>query len=341
MESSAATVASIPSDPDRLFRQDRAILWNMIRATFARWPDRVIAAAILLAALAALHGWCVRQPSTVAAWAAVAAGAMAGISAGRLVVSRLAYHAYDGLLAADALRSPIRRRYRMAWHGIGVTSLAPVTLIARPSLLLVAVPAYLIGAALADATSGIALPWRIGGWARPGWTLRSWAHRPVAGVSTAVAVLILSVAGRTFDPHAQLAVVGIATLLTGLLLTGVDDAVVRFMTLTGHGSGPIIARHARSLGSFVAVAGPGGWWIVGPMAAGVVGFVGGTILLLLALRILAYRLHARRFADIVVSVLAGVLLLIAYALPVALPIALPAIVWRLHRRARTMTWLLA
>ncbi len=64
---------------NRLFRQDRRIASNMIRATFAGWHDRAIAAFLLLAALAFAHAWFAERPWWGAAWTALAAGTMIGI----------------------------------------------------------------------------------------------------------------------------------------------------------------------------------------------------------------------------------------------------------------------
>ncbi len=88
----------------RLFRQDRLIVWNAVRATFAGWHDRVIVTIVLLAALAVVRAWFVDRTWTVAIRTALAAGTMIGFGAGRLVATRLAVHAFDGLLAADALQ---------------------------------------------------------------------------------------------------------------------------------------------------------------------------------------------------------------------------------------------
>jgi hypothetical protein len=326
---------------NRLFRQDRLIAWNTIRATFAGWHDRMIAALMLLAALAIVRAWFADRPRTVAAWVALAAGTMIGIGAGRLVATRLAFHAFDGLLAVDALHTQMRRRYMAAWHGIGLALLAVVTLIARPSLLVVSVPAYLAGAVVAGLTGGFGMPRRIAGTARPGWTLRVWSHRPIGGVAAAMVLLLSLLPARALGTNALMAVVGIGTVLLGLALISVDDAIVRFMTIAGHGSRRVISHHAKGIATFVAVSVPGCWIILGPVAAGIVAAACAAMLLLLTLRVLAYRLHAKRFADFLVSILAGMLMLVAYSMPVALPVITLAMLWRLQRRGRTKTWLLA
>lgn len=326
---------------NRLIRQDRRIVSNMIRATFAGWHDRAIAAFMLLAALAFAHAWFAERPWRVAAWTVLAAGTMIGIGTGRLVGARLAFHAFDGLLAADALHPQTRRRYRTAWHGVGLALLSVVTLIVRPSLLVVSVPAYLAGVSIAGLTGGVGMPKRLAGMARPGWTLRAWSHRPIAGMAAAAVLLLLLLPARTLALDVRMAVVGIGTVLLALALTSVDDAVVRFMTIAGHGSRRIVVHHARGIATFLAVSVPGCWIMAGLVAAGIAAAACVVMLLLLTLRVLAYRLHARRFADVLVSILAGLLMLIAWSMPVALPVLALAILWQLQRRGRMKTWLLA
>ena len=59
------------------------------------------------------------------------------------------------------------------------------------------------------------------------------------------------------------------------------------------------------------------------------------------LRVLAYRLHGKRFADLLVSILIALLILVAAAIPVALPFVAIGIVWHLQRRASAKTWMIA
>ncbi|WP_294290691.1 hypothetical protein [uncultured Sphingomonas sp.] len=314
---------------------------NTIRATFASWYDRVIAAFTLVAAFAAVHAWFVDHPWMIAAWTALIAGVVIGSGAGRLVGTRLAFHAFDGLLATDALHPQTRRRYMTAWHGVGLALLAVTTLIARPSLLVVSVPGYLAGVMIAGLMDGVRMPKQLAGTARPGWTLLAWSHRPIAGISAATILFLLLLPARTLGTNAQMAMVGIATLLLALTLTSVDDAIVRFMTVTGHGSRRIFVHHGKGIATFLAVSAPGCWIISGPVAAGIAAAACVVMLLLLTLRILAYRLHTKRLADFLVSILAGLLMLVAYSMPVAFPVLALAIFWQLHRRGRTKTWLLA
>lgn len=325
----------------RLFRQDRLTVWNTMRATFASWHDQMIAALLLVAALAVVCTGFADRPWPVAAWAALAAGTVIGIGAERLVAMRLAFHTFDGLLAADALQPRTRREYIAAWHGVGLALLVGATLIGRPSLLIVSVPAYLAGVLVAGLTDDFRIPKGIVGTARLGWSLRTWSHRPIAGVAAATVLLLSLLPARTLGTSAILALIGIGTVLLALLLTRVDDAIVRFMTIAGHGSRRIIVRHVKGLASFLAVLVPGCWFVFGPIAAGIAAATGAAMLLFLTIRILAYRLHAKRIADFLVSILAGLLMLVAYSMPVALPVIVLAILWQLRRLGRAKTWLLA
>lgn len=115
---------------DRLFRHDCRIAINTARATFVAWHDRLIAGTMLLFALAAVRGWCIDRAWKVAAWAALGAGIIVGMGAGRLVAARLRFHGTDGLLAADALNPLTRRRYILTWHAIGIAALGAITLVA-------------------------------------------------------------------------------------------------------------------------------------------------------------------------------------------------------------------
>jgi hypothetical protein len=296
---------------------------------------------MVLATLAAAHAWFADHHSKVAAWTALGAGTLIGIGAERLVRARLTFHVFDGLLAADALRPHTRQRYMTAWHGVGLAVLAAATLIVRPSLLIVSVPAYLTGVLIAGLTNGVRIPKQIAGTARPGWTLRAWSQRPIAGVAAATVLLLLQLPAGTLETNALMAVVGIGTVLLAMTLTGVDDAVVRFMTIAGHGSRRILVHHGKGIATFLAMSVPGCWTISGPVAAGIAAAACVSMLLLLTLRILAYRLHTKRFADLLVSILAGLLALVAYSMPVALPVIALAMLWQLQRRGRTKRWLLA
>lgn len=329
------------NEMNRLFRHDRSIVINAIRANFAKRHDRLLAAIMLLAALAVVRSWFIDRPWIVAAWVAIATGIMIGLSAGRLVIERLAFHTSDGLLAAEALLPQTRQRFLAAWHGVGMALLALVTLIAKPSLLLVSVPAYLLGVLIAGLTHSVRMPVRIIDKAGSARRIRTWLHHPSAGFAAAVILLLSALPAPMLGTNALMAVVCIEAVLLTLMLTIVDDSIVRFMAIAGHGSQRIIVHHAKGLASFLAVAVPGCWIMLGPIAAGIVAAASVVMLLLQSLRILAYRMHGKRFADLLVSILAGLLVLIGYSMPLALPVVALAMLWWLQRRGRAKTWLLS
>lgn len=335
------TPAGQPPDRTRLLRHDRRIAINTLRATFANWSDRGIAALLLLFALTGLRHAVADRPWHVAAWGALAIGALGGIAAARLVAARLAFHTADGLLAADALHAPTRRRYVLALAGIAFVLLIGLTLAVRPALLAFALPGHAAGWLFGGLAGRLMLPRAFVGTARPGRAIRAALRRPIAGPLAALVLLATTAAAPIASADARAALVGIGTLAIGLSLTIVDDAVVRFRTLAGHRAGRIVVGHAGGLAGFLALMVPISLWWCGPIVAAVVAAIGTGLLLLVALRILAYRLHARRFADLLVSLFVALLVLTAWSLPVALPLVAAALLWHLHRRGRDMPWRLA
>ncbi len=324
-----------------MFHHDRQIVINTARAALAGWQDRLIAGTVLLVALAVIRAWFADRSWTVAAWSALAAGVMVGAGAGRLVATRLAFHSFDGVLAIDALHPPARRQYQVAWHGIGLSVLGATTLIARPSLLIVSLPAYLTGASVVVLTRGLSVRGTMAMRFRPVRAIRPWLNGPIAGAAAATVLLLSLLPARAAGTDAVMVMVGTETVLLAVTLTIVDDTIVRFMTVTGHGPGRIVAYHGKSMASFTGVAVPGCWIALGPVAAAIVAAASIAMFLLLTLRVLAYMLHGKRSADLLVSILAGLLMLVGYLVPVALPVFVIALVWHFQRRGSAKRWLLA
>lgn len=326
----------------RLFEYDRRILVNGIRSAFASWQDRLTAVIGLLVILGGMRTWFVDRPWAIAAWAGLAVGGVVGLSAGRLIESRLALHALDGSLAADALRLPTRQRYVIAWHVIGLAMLAVFMLVSRPSLVIVSLLGYVVGALIGGATYGLAIAELFIGKPRYGRMIRSWVQRPRAGiVGAAILTLSLAVLAKFLSVNASMAVAGVETAVLVLALTAVDHGVVRFLTIVGHGSWWIIARQARGAMLFMALAVPICALIFGTAIGGIVASASAAALLLMTMRILAYRLHGKRAADFLVSILVALLMLVAFPMPIIAPFVGVAIFWQMQRRAVTRTWLLA
>ena len=324
---------------NRLFRHDREIAINTAKANFTGWNDRLIAGAMLFLALAFARGWAGDQSWKVAAWAACAVGAGAGIGASRLLAARIAFHRFDGLLAADAVQPAMCRRYKLAWHGIGIAALATVTLVARPSLLVIGVPAYGAGAVLAGAAGRLATG-RIA--ARPalGGSVRRWLHRPGAGAVAALILCLSLLPAQALEMEGQLAVIGIEAFLFAVALTPVEQDIVCFKASSGHGPWRIVLGYSYGLLLFAAIAAPVCWLVIGPVPASIVLAISAAMLLLLVMRVCAYGVHGKRFADLLVSILAGLFALVAWWMIVLLPFVALAALWQLQRRAAAKTWLL-
>lgn len=324
----------------RLFGHDLQIAVQTLRATFAGWQDRLTAGALLFAALAGARSWLAEATWQTGMWTALGAGILAGLAVERIVGARLAFHGADGVLAADVLHPPRRRRFIAAWHAIGLAMLAAVTLIVRPSLLVIAAPAYLAGALTDQWLTGLAMRGAAIPRARLGWAIRQWLRGWQAGLVAATILLASLLSARTLSTTALIAVVGVETLLLTLPLVIVDDSVVRFMTMAGHGAWRIVRHHAQAILTFMLATMPVCLLAFGPVAAGIVAAASIVMLFLLAVRLLAYRLYSKRFADLFVSIQAAALLLVAYAAPIALPLVAAAMLWQLQRRGAAKTWLL-
>ena len=313
-----------------------------VRATFGFWPDRLIAVLGLLIILMCMRAWFADRSWAVATWAGLAGGALVGISAGRSVAARLAFHGFDGPLAADALQIPTRRAYRIAWHAIGLVLLATVTVVARPALMMFSLSGYAAGALIGGGSFGFGVAGLASGRPRFGRAVRSWTQRPRAGM---VGALILTpslvLLANFLGTDAMIAVTGVGVAMLVLPLTAVDDRTVRFLTIAGHGSWRIIARQARGTLVFVALAAPLCAIAVDAVYVGIVFAVAAAALLLMTMRILVYRLHDKRAADFIVTILIALLVLAASATPIIVPLVAIAIYGQLLRRAAPKTWLLA
>ena len=321
----------------RLFRYERRIVANTARSIFVRWPDRLLAATILLVLAASIRSWLADQTGALAAWTGLGAGAVIGVIAGRVLAQRIAFHTFDGPFAEDALRFSTRLRFVAIWHLIVLTALAGIILAVGPSLLIVCVPGYFCGMAIGDATASVNAATLTFPRPRIKRRLRSMLRQPGAGIVGAAGLLVLLSATQ----QVALAVTGVATMIVALAMTMVDDNIVRFMTVTGRGSWYVVARHAAGMLAFVTIAVPVGFFAFGPMAAGLIMTISVAAVLLLTIRVLAYRLHGKRFADWLVFIVIVAVALAAILAPFVLPGVVYGILWHLHRRAAGMTWILA
>lgn len=324
---------------NRLFRYDRRIVINALRSAFARWHDRLIVLAAVLVALLAARASLATTPGAVATYLAFAAGLVIGLRTARLIGGRLAFHASDGVLAADALGAKSRRLYASMWHSLALAGVAVIILMVRPALLAFGLAGYLAGASLGHLVHG-AWPGRFLGGVAPGRAIRAYLRRPSAGIVLALVVLPLLLAVRSSGQGVQAATAGLLAAGAVPCLTTVDDALVGFLTSCGYGSWTIVQRHARGCLVFLSIVLP--VCLIG-RAFTIAGMVAATTaigLALMAMRVLAYRLHERRPADLIVAMLVAVTAMVGAASPILLPFVVAVILWQLHRRAATRSWLL-
>lgn len=323
-----------------LLRHDATIVVNAARATFSSWTDRALAIFMVTIALFGLPASLAHQPFVPSASIVTAVAAMIGAGTGRLIRRRLDFHAYDGVLAADALAGSARRSYALFVHLLSSCVLAIGLLVARPGLVAFAAAGYLLGAGCGHLAARLARKGRGRRGRRPGRSARRELRRPTAGLAAAMVVLPVLLLLSSLEPAPFLAAVGAISAIAALSLTIVDDAAVRFMTISGYRAWAIVGIRARAGLIFLAAAGAGSLILAGPLPAQIVVAVTTAALALMAARILAYRVHARRTADMVLSLSGAGLCAIGLAAPILLPPVLAAIFWHLHRRAAPMTWML-
>ena len=323
----------------RLVRHDALLLRNAAAATFARWSDRGILALVLIGGLFAGRSLAAPWEPLTAALAASALGSLIGPAAGWRVDQRLRFHESEGALAADALRRGERSRLGLAIHASLLAALGAAVALMRPDALLSFAGSYVVGALLGHAA------WRLVGGRGEGRLLARLRglprllHRPAAGLFAALGVS--AVAALAGEGAGALALVGALSFIAALLLTPVDAAAVRFAALSGHGPMRAIVAHVRSLASFAAVATLAVFWLASPPAAALVAGASALALLRLSARVLAYRIHAKRTADMMLSIAAAALLLAAFTAPPLAPLLLIVAGWRLYRRSADATWWLA
>lgn len=322
---------------DALLRHDGAIAWNVLRSTFASWSDRLIAALGIGIAMIALQQALSAQGSVHAAAVMAGVAALVGLGAGRAVQRRLVFHGTDGVLAARALERASRRRYRIVLHAAAGAMIALIGLLARSDVGGVAPAGYLIGAACGDIVAR-----RGGSWMRRRHVraVRVRLHRPLTGAALAVPVGLAALLFRSDDPVAPVALVAVLASGAMFALTALDAASIRFMTLAGISATRIVARHARPASAFLALAVPACLLRSGTMA-GVVAAVAAVVMMLMVARILAYRIHAKRAADTLVSIAVGLVALAAVAAPALALFVLVIVMIHLARRSARQTWLLA
>ena len=324
-----------------LLRHDAMIVVNELRATFSSWSDRLIALVGVAIALAALNSSLSHRPLAMAATIVLAVAAVIGAGMARIIRRRLDFHACDGVIAADALAHRTRHRYGLSIHMVACGTVTIGTLVGRPETVLLAPAGYLAGAGSYHLARRLVLGEGVARRPTVLRPVRALLRRPISGALAAVLVVLPLLLVRTMETGPLVASIGLLSVIAALLLTIVDDGTVRFMTLSGYRAGRIIGLHARSLLVFVLPTVPACLILSHDLPAIVVAGVVAAALVLMTVRILAYRIHSKRTADTVVGICAAVACLAGFATPMLVPVVVIAILWHLHRRSVPATWMLA
>lgn len=324
----------------KLFEHDRMIVINGMRSAFSGWTDRLLAGALPIVGLVVSRHALAHLPLPTAGAIVCAVAAIAGGGTEKLIQRRLAFHAYDGLLAADALRPDTRRLYALTCHALVAVAIAAAALLVRPACVAFLLPGYLVGATVSYLIKLLRVQRETGGRWVVGRTIKARMRRPGAGVVCAMLVLAACLACRGLDPAPRSILVGLAAIVAVLALTSLDDSVIRFKTLAGHGAWRIVSVETRGALIFLAITVCALLLASDDLEAGVVGLIAVAGLVLMTARIFAYRIHPKRTADLAVGGCAVAIGLIGFAAPFLLPLAVVAVLWHLYRQSGPKTWLL-
>lgn len=328
-----------------MLRYDARIIGNGFRAAFSGWRDRVLLATVTLLGMGALRSRLEALSVIEAATAGGLSGLWIGFAVGCAIDARLSFHASETPFSGDALSQSARRRYFRAWHGAALAGLAMVAILGRASVvpyvltgyLTGAVAGYLFGFLLRRLATRMPVVPILG---RP--RIKGWQSRPLLGAVAAItSIAVWAGLWGVLPESAARPVAIVITAVTVLLLTPVDDAIVRFAAIAGQGPAKSILVQAKAALVYMAIQTSAVGLLLGRSGAGLTLLAGGIVLALLVARVLAYRVLPRRPADLLLTALSGFGAMIATTFPALLPPTAIAALAMLYRRAARATWMMA
>ncbi len=326
-----------------LVRHDALLLRTEVQAALKGWSNRLtILIGVPLLALAVRHGVTSldRQQRLLIG---MAAGLVLAFGVLNFLVARIRYHRAEGVLAAAALQRGVALSYVTILMTIGVTIGFGLVALVAPGASFGFLAALPVGATLGILTNLISNRAHDAGRLAPFLrSLGNFIDRPVAGLIFAVPValtILISV------PRAELrdvvSIVGVLTALGALTLGRIEPARIRFMAQSGYSTWESVWLEARPLLVFglsvVAIAATS----LGIVGTAVVAVVATAALLIQPMAVMLYRSHGKRTAEILFTVLLGVLASVWFAIPPAGPFVHAMILWSLARRARSARWKIA
>lgn len=350
----------------RLLLFDIIILRNGFVAAFASLRDRILL-AVILTLFGAWIANSARSGASQWEWPLVAAGAlMLGASVQARLARRLDDFVTDSPLAADALEAASRHRYTAAWHLIAITAAILFALLIGQPRLALALPAYAIGALLAVLWRTIPRPQFMhrartatrpstptaslkpqSAWAamtssvaqrQIGVASRSIPLFAILGGTAAVATIIAAMLQFATTPLAAEAVFALTAIGLAVRLSRVDHEIVTFISFAGFGPWASVAPHAAA-SAITGMCMVGSASLLGSRFALLASLIFAGGLIILTLRVLAYRLYPKRQADLALTLALGAAGLIGSGAPFLLPPMLVLFILVLAWRARSTTWL--
>ena len=337
-----------------LLAYDFLLLSKGFAATFRTWWDLLfllIGSAVTILWLRARmdESGLLGEPVLLAAL-----GALLAFSFSRTVAERLAFHASESVLAPEGLSSRERRHYVLAWSALSIFPLAALGLAVGPN-----VPRPLTGGYL----TALVFSYIVARIVRPGGMLRrlklrrnaderaapsvpgplgygSRATRSVAIVAFAAAASLLPawVVSRPAGELTEMIVLAATILVCLGFLTRLDHATVRFLALAGRGPWRSLAILMSPAALYCAILLPLAGLVLGQGEALAIALLAALAALLMASRILTYRIHDKMRADMLLTVGWVGIGLVGAAVPPALLLAVPALGLVLLRQSASVTW---
>lgn len=318
-----------------------------IAAAFPSWRDRLTLAALAPISIGLLHANGVQ--ALLDDWrSAGAIGALLGWAVGGATQRRLAWHQTEGLLAHAALDPTVARIFLALHVAAGALALAAALLLARAAGSVAPIGGYVAGAAAGLAVTALygarGRRWRVPAAASGRRPLSTIAAKQLPfgwSVASVVMVLVLALAvtGAGWAARASAPLVfGLGAAAPLLRFGRVDDAIARFLALTGQGAGKAVLLHLFAGGTYLAVLLPLAA-LVDVRALGVVAATGAAFALLVAARVWLYFAMPRRRADTVLLLASTAAALVGGMMPPLLVVLLAYLLWQFYRRAAAARWI--
>ena len=314
-----------------MLRHDLRVIRREMAGVLAGWSDRITLLFVIIIIVAVARGGIAGANSRTAMLGGGAIGLWAGWTTAGTVARRLGFHADVYLFADEANAAQSRRRYVTAIAAVvsAISALVATLIDPRTTLPLIA---GLAGGGIMALAIGSRLHRRDArGERRTYWRLMLAASLSLGAI---IAAKILATTVATGFAVAALA------LATAVMLP-IDAATARFEAIAGRGAVWSIASHLRggaafALGATVATAAINDVFLAVLTALGA-----GAMLMMAAIRVLAYRCLDQRSADLLLTAGIAAVAIGAMVAPVVAPLLAVGLIAALGRRSHRARWLVS